>query len=54
MKYLNAFAPILAALVIAAAGIAGVFDETTMIMLTVIIVCCMPNGRGTCIDPRRA
>jgi len=54
MKYLNTYAQLGAALVIAAAGIGGLIDETTMIILTIFVVCCMPNGREPCRGTREA
>ena len=33
-----------AALLIAGAGILQLIDQTTMIVLAVVLTCCMPNG----------
>jgi hypothetical protein len=42
-----------AALLIAAAGICGLIDQTTMLGLVVVLTCCMPQGCGTCRGARR-
>jgi hypothetical protein len=42
------------ALVIAGAGIFGLIDENTMIMLVIVLSVCMPSGRGSCRAARRA
>ena len=48
MNRLNAFAPIGAALVIGGAGILGWIDQTTMIVLIIVLIICMPNGCSSC------
>jgi hypothetical protein len=48
MKFYNPYARIFAALIIAGAGIAGLIDENTMIILTIVVICCMPTGRNAC------
>jgi len=45
MKFLNAYPQIIAALIVGAAGIAGIIDENSMIVMTVVIICCMPSAR---------
>jgi hypothetical protein len=54
MKFLNAYAQIIAALIIAAAGISDLIDENTMIVLIIFTICGMPNGRRACSGMRGA
>ena len=50
----DTFAPIGVALALGAAGIAGLIDANTMIVLVVLLVCCLPNRRACRPDPRDA
>jgi len=43
--HLNKFSQIYAALALAGAGIFGLIDQTTMIVL-VVVLCCMPSGNA--------
>jgi len=45
MKFRYAYVQIIAALIVGAAGIAGIIDENSMIVLTIVIICFMPNAR---------
>ena len=49
----NALCLLGAALAIAGAGIFGLIDENTMIMLVIVLTVCMPNARGSCRSLRR-
>jgi hypothetical protein len=46
--FLDSWCILAAALVIAAAGIFEVIDQTSMIILIVVLTVCMPNRRGAC------
>ena len=50
--FLDALCLLGAALVIAAAGIFRLIDESTMIILIIVLIVCMPNGRGACAARR--
>ena len=51
---LSTWCTLAAALVIAAAGIFEVIDQTSMIILIVVLTVSMPNRRGACGAARRA
>ena len=51
--HLNKFSLIYAALFLAGAGILGWIDQTTMIVL-VVVLCCLPNSRHACTPTREA
>ena len=42
------------ALVIGAAGIFEVIDQTTMITMVIVLIVCLPNRRGACGAARGA
>ena len=48
MSHLDKFSQIYAALVLAGAGILDWIDQTTMITLVIVLICCMPTGSGAC------
>jgi len=51
---LSTWCTLAAALAIAAAGIFEVIDQTSMLILIVVLIVCTPNGRGACRAARRA
>lgn len=52
MKSLSSLCAIGGSLVIAAAGISGLIDQSTMIVLVIVLICCTPNARRCCF-PRK-
>ena len=46
--FLTTWCTIAAALLLAVLGIFDVIDQTTMIVLVVVLIVCSRNGRGAC------
>lgn len=44
-SFCDRFAPLGSALILGAAGIAGLIDQTTMNVLVVMLICCWPAAR---------
>jgi hypothetical protein len=44
-SFCDRFAPIGTALILAAAGVAGLIDQTTMLVLVIMLICCWPGAR---------
>ena len=51
--FLDTWCYVAAALVLAVAGVFEVIDQTSMIILIVVLTVCMPNRRGACRVARR-
>ena len=52
--FLDTWCTLAAAILLAAAGIFEVIDQTTMITLIIVLIVCMPSMRRGCLPARRA